>query len=67
MDKFIGANPFSLEERLKVLLDWSYMKGQAYYRKDNYGASEDEDRDWDHYEEEAFQAQIKRFIKDYDR
>lgn len=41
------------------------MKGQAYYRKDHYGASEDEDQDWDHYEEEAFQAQIKRFIKDY--
>lgn len=58
-------SPFTLEERLKVLLDWSYMKGQAYYRKDHYGGSEDEDQDWDHYEEEPFQAQIKRFIKDY--
>lgn len=63
----MADNPFTLEERLKVLLDWSYMKGQAYYRFDTCGTTEDEKADWDHYEEEGFQAQIKRFIKDYDR
>ncbi len=52
-------------ERLKILLDWSYMRGQAMFESDRYGRQDDEYQDWMHYEEEGFQAQVKRFIKDF--
>lgn len=54
-----------IEERLNILLDWAYMKGQALYQFDHYGEKGDSYSDWFHYEEEYYQAQVKRFIKDF--
>ncbi len=43
------AEENSFKGWLTNLLSLAYDKGQAYYRKDFFGASEDEDQEWDDY------------------
>jgi hypothetical protein len=52
----------TISERLDSLLHSAYSKGQAYYRLDKYGASEDDDQDWDHYEEGDYVMEIQAFL-----
>lgn len=51
-----------MKESLDELLKWAYNKGQAFYRKDYYGASEDEDQEWIHYYEADYQEEINKFL-----
>ena len=53
------------KKELEELLDYTWDKAQAYYRKDKFGASEDEDQEWDESYEEGYQDRKYAFMEKY--
>lgn len=50
---------------LDELLNSTYSKAQAYFRKEHYGASEDEDQEWDSCYEKEYKKMKRDFIMKY--
>jgi hypothetical protein len=53
------------KKELEELLEAHAAKTSAYYRKENFGCSEDEDQEWDACYEEGYQDLKYEFIEKY--
>lgn len=51
--------------KLEQLIEWGYAAGQAFYRKDKFGSSEDEDQEWEDSFKPEFDRLIEEFCKEY--
>lgn len=55
----------NIKKDLTALLEMAYSKGQAYYRKDRFGSSEDDDMEWEFGMERQYKKHVKEFLKRY--